>query len=106
MPVTFSSAFVADPAHPVWLGVPQKLDTGLRAAFAITEYPSNWLHPVATFTASGLSGNLPAGSFPAALVGRCGSGRIVMFPMNHFQVLSNTDVKTLVTNAFNWVLGL
>jgi hypothetical protein len=106
MPVTFSAAFVVDSTHPVWLGVPAQLDSGLRAAFAIRDYPADWLHPVATFSASGSTGSIPAGSFPAALVGRCGAGRVVMLPMNHFQVLTNTGVRALVTNAFNWVLGL
>ncbi len=105
LPISFSSAFVIDTLHPVMLGVPTTLETGPRAAFAITDYSSEWLKPLATFSASGSTGSIPAGTFPAALVGRCGQGRLALFPMNYFQILSHAGVGTMVRNAFEWLIG-
>ncbi|MBS1962094.1 MAG: hypothetical protein JST04_07760 [Bdellovibrionales bacterium] len=105
LPLSFSSAFVIDTGHPIMMGVPTTLSTGLRAAFAVTDYPSTWLAPLATFSASGSTGSIPAGTFPAVLAGRCGGGRVALFPMNHFSVLSNAGVATMVQNAFDWLIG-
>src|SRR5690606_27260810 len=43
IPTSFSTAFAIDSSHPVWMGVPETLETGLRAAFAVANYPSSWL---------------------------------------------------------------
>jgi hypothetical protein len=105
LPLTFSSAFVIDSTHPIMLGVPTTLSTGLRAAFALSDYPSSWLSPLATFSASGSTGSIPAGTFPAVLAGRCGGGRVAILTMNHFSVISDPGVSTLVQNAVNWLIG-
>ncbi len=106
LPVGFSSAFVINTSHPVMIGVPTTIETGPRAAFAVSDYPSTWLEPLATFSASGSTGSIPAGTFPAILAGRCGPGRVAILPMNHFQAFSYPAVKTLVGNALDWLIGL
>ncbi len=105
MPTSFSNAFIIDPIHPTTAGLPSTLVTGLRAAFAITNYPSEWLTAHMTFNASGSTGSIPSGTFPGLLSGRCGQGRIAILPMNHLSVISNTDVQTMVQNTMNWLIG-
>jgi hypothetical protein len=105
LPLSFSAAFVVDTSHPMMLGVPTTLSTGLRAAFALSGYPTAWLSTLATFSASGSTGNIPAGTFPAVLAGRCGQGRVAILPMNHLSVISNPGITTLVQNAMTWLIG-
>jgi hypothetical protein len=105
LPTSFSSAFILDASHPITMGVPSQISSGLRAAFAVSNYPSTWLSPLVTFTASGATGDIPAGTFPAVLAGRCGQGRVAIFPMNHLTALSNTSVASLVKNAMSWLVG-
>lgn len=105
LPLNFSSMFIIDPTHPITLGMPTPLNSGARAAFAISGYSSEWLTPLATFTASGMTGSIPAGTFPAVMVGRCGQGRVAAFTMNHFQALTDMNVQELVMNTIDWLLG-
>lgn len=105
LPLSYSSMFIIDPTHAITLGLPTPVNSGARAAFAVSGYSSEWLTPLATFTASGMTGSIPAGTFPAVLVGRCGQGRVAAFTMNHFQALADTNVQTLVKNAVDWLLG-
>lgn len=105
LPLSYSSMFIIDPTHPITLGLPTPVNSGARAAFAVSGFSSEWLTPLATFSASGLTGSIPAGTFPAVLVGRCGQGRVAAFTMNHFQALTDTNVQLLVKNAVDWLLG-
>jgi hypothetical protein len=105
MPSSFSNAFILDPRHPITVGLPSTLSTGLRAAFAVTGQQTEWLTTHATFNASGSTGSIPSGTFPGIMSARCGQGRLAILPMNHLSVLGNTDVQTLVRNTMNWLIG-
>jgi hypothetical protein len=111
LPIGQSRTYVSDPMDPLVQGVPASFLMQSHSAFAVSGLNSDWLHASATFTSVGYQGLVPAGSYPALLSGRCGSGRVVLFTMNHFQVIldPNTDelspVATLLRNALNWSVG-
>lgn len=105
LPIDQSTAHVIDSLHPVMNGVSVNITTGVRAAFAISGYDRQWLETLATFDSTGNSGSLPAGTFPAALAGRCGKGRMALFTMTHLSAMSFTPVQTMVGNALRWLIG-
>jgi len=106
LPIANSTTTIVDTSDPIMAGVPATFLNGVRAAFAITGFNSQWLHTSATFTSVGTLGLVPAGTFPAVMSGRCGEGRVVLFPLNYFQSLSVAPVNGMVNNAIRWSVGL
>jgi len=107
LPVSASAMNVTDHSDPLMAGISANTVTsGLRTAFAITNFNSDWLHPSASFTSTGFSNLVPAGTFPAVMSGRCGGGRVAIVMMNQLQALSSSaDVRTLFSNSFHWLAG-
>ncbi|MCC7441925.1 MAG: hypothetical protein IT285_09840 [Bdellovibrionales bacterium] len=111
LPTTASTMTVTDVNDPLMAGLTStSITTGLRTAFAITDFNSTWLHSSATFTSTGASSLVPAGTFPAVMKGRCGGGRVTIVMMNQLQSLSGTtpgalDMRQMFTNAFSWLIG-
>src|SRR5690606_30232059 len=105
LPPESSRTFIIDADHPINQGMPSDFLVGLRTAFAVTEYNGSWLQVSAEFTSSGFGELVPQGTYPAVLSGRCGSGRVVLFMMNHFQAIQLDPVTTMVRNAVRWALG-
>jgi hypothetical protein len=105
LPIMNSTIYVSDPNDPIMAGMPPSFLVGVRAAFAITSFNDSWLHTSATFTSSGQLGLVPSGTYPAVMSGRCGAGRVVLFTSNHFQVMRNVPVNTMIGNALSWLIG-
>lgn len=105
LPLINSTVYVSDANDPIMQGVPASFLLGVRAAFAVSGYNTNWLHMGASFTSTGYMGLVPAGEFPSVLSGRCGKGRVVLFTMTHFQVLQSFPANIMVGNAIRWVSG-
>jgi hypothetical protein len=107
LPVSASTMSITDHSDPLMAGISaDTVTSGLRTAFAITDFNSTWLHPSANFTSTGFSNLVPAGTFPAVMSGRCGGGRVAIVMMNQLQALgSSADVRTLFNNSFHWLAG-
>ncbi|MBY0472401.1 hypothetical protein K2X30_14645 [bacterium] len=105
LPLPASTTHVVNPMDPLMQGVPTDFLVGLKVAFAVTAYDSDWLHPAAVFVSQGTNGLVPAGTYPSVLSGRCGKGRVAMFMMNYFQVMDQDPINQMVTNTLRWVTG-
>jgi hypothetical protein len=103
-PLGNARVYVTDSFDPLMQGVPSNFLLAPRAAFALSEYDGTWLHASATYVSTG-SGDIPAGTYPAVMSGRCGPSRVVLFTMNHFQVMTQTPVKQIVLNSLKWATG-
>lgn len=105
LPVESSRAYVIDADHPLMAGLPANFLNGVRQAFAVTDYDDRWLNTHAQFISTGFGDLVPAGTYPAVMSARCGQGRVVLFTMNHFQVMNQAPVSTMIHNALNWTVG-
>jgi hypothetical protein len=105
LPVESSRAYVIDAGHPLMAGMPANFLNGVRQAFAITNYDDRWLSAHAQFISTGFGNLVPAGTYPAVMSARCGPSRVVLFTMNHFQVMNQAPVSTMIQNALNWTVG-
>jgi hypothetical protein len=105
LPTSMSSMFITDPNHPVSEGLPSSFTLGLRAAFSVEGHPP-WLHAISTFTSNGTLNQVPVGTYPGILVGRCGSGRVALSMMNWFQVFDREPAMTMLDNTLRWLTGL
>jgi hypothetical protein len=105
LPINYSTTYVDNQFHPLMNGVNENFLIGLRSAFALSEYNSDFLEPVASFLANGDSGQLPQGYHPAIVAGACGQGRIALFMMNYFAVIDRRPVDRLFHNALKWLVG-
>ncbi len=105
LPLESGRAYVIDSTHPIMAGMPVSFINGVRTAFAMTEFDDSWLSVQAQFISSGYADLVPAGTYPSVMSARCGSGRVVLFTMNHFQVMNQTPVNRMVQNSLNWVIG-
>ncbi len=105
LPVSASTITVTDTSDPIMQGVSSTtISSGLKTAFAISEYDANWLHASATFTSIGYAELVPAGTYPAVMSGRCGTGRVAMFSVNLLQSLTNLNAQIMTSNALNWLI--
>ncbi len=105
IPVGSSRTYVTNGLHPIMQGLPADFLVGLRTAFAIYNYDGEWLESLASFTSSGTNQQVPPGTYPAVLAGRCGTGRVVLVTMNHLQALTLSPVNTMISNAIHWATG-
>lgn len=106
LPIENSTTFVVDANDPLAHNLPSSIATGLRSAFAVTDYNDAWLHSSFSFTSVGTNGVLPIGTFPAVMSTRCGAGRMTLFTLNYLSSNADTHVRQLTTNALNWLIGL
>lgn len=105
LPLVNSTTYVTDAADPLMAGMPSSFLVGSKAAFALTGHNDGWLHISATFTSAGFQGLVPVGTYPAVLSGRCGSGRVAFYMMNHLSVANLSPISTMVTNTLKWLIG-
>jgi hypothetical protein len=105
LPISFSTTFVTDSSDPLMQGLPASMSTGVRSAFAVTNYNNNWLHQSASFVTDGNAGLMAPGTYPAVLSGRCGEGRMALYMMNYFNSTSNANVNIMFGNTLNWLVG-
>lgn len=105
LPISFSTTFVTDSSDPLMQGLPTSIATGVRSAFAVVNYNSNWLHQSASFVTDGNAGLMAPGTYPAVLSGRCGEGRMALYMMNYLNSTSNANVDLMFGNTLNWLVG-
>jgi len=105
LPISASTSYTIDSAHPITQGLPPNFLAGVRSAFAFSGYDSRWLSSPIEFTSAGFANLVPAGTYPGVLTGRCGSSRVVLFSMNYLQSLDQAPVQALTVNALNWSAG-
>ncbi|MCM2277042.1 MAG: DUF4382 domain-containing protein [Oligoflexia bacterium] len=103
-PLEYSTTYVVDSSDPIFAGL-GNFNVGVRTAFALTGFNSDWLHPSAQYVSPGFNGLLPIGTFPAVVSGRCGGGRVAAFTMNYFSSITQQPVSTMVRNALSWLAG-
>lgn len=108
LPPESSRLFVTDAFTPLMEGMPSNFLVGIRMAFAISSYDADWLHQSASFTSTGFvtpTGTIPAGTYPAVLSGRCNAGRVAIYTMSHFNVISQNPVNKMIKNTLYWLTG-
>ncbi|MCG8553885.1 MAG: PKD domain-containing protein, partial [Proteobacteria bacterium] len=103
LPFEDSTIHVTDATHPLMLGVPASFFDGPKLAFALTNLDSR-LRPVAEFVSTDFAEEVPLGTYPAVLAGRCGSARVALYMQTQFQLtLVSPVAQTLMRNALSWV---
>tara|TARA_Y100000590_G_scaffold468173_1_gene649839 strand:+ start:2000 stop:3874 length:1875 start_codon:yes stop_codon:yes gene_type:complete len=105
LPIESSTLIVTQPDHPIMQGLPTEFLNGFRQAFAVSQFNASWLDTSAQFISTGFADQVPAGTYPAVMTGRCGQGRVVIHTMNHFQVIQETPVNTMVSQSLDWLVG-
>ena len=105
LPISSSRAYVTDPEHPIMQGMPTSFLNGLRRAFAVSNFEGSWISTHGNFISTGYQDLVPEGTYPAVMSARCGEGRIVLFPMNFFNVMNQSPINLMVSNSVHWVMG-
>lgn len=108
---TDSTMSVLDVTDPLMAGMPTTYNPGTSVrAFSVSNQNAVWLHTSAVYTSSGHNTSLynwpPAGTFPAIASGQCGTGRVAIDSMSHFDTIGDLPVQTFIKKSIHWLTGI
>lgn len=104
-PMEQSTTYITNALHPVTQGVSSSFVPGFLYGYAMTDYDGTWLSQSAEFVSTGYANEVPEGTYPAILTGRCNKGRVTLFSLSYFNYLNHSDVRAIVDNSIQWVTG-